>query len=421
MGRSTLPSNPTTADTTSAANPAAATFGSANGYYPITSANAVRRLCPVATRPGEMECFALERVDLRSGFNPATTPAGYGPADIQSAYNIPSGGTPVSSKTIVAIVDAFGYKQASSDLAKYRTKFGLPACTTGNNCLKIVGQTGGPPPKKGNAGWYGEQALDLDMVSASCPSCHILLVEAKAATGQALYTAVATANKMGAAAISNSYGGNEAEASDPIFAAAGSTYVASSGDQGGGLKDGGGPQQPCTLPTVVCVGGTHLVKSGGARGWAETTWNDLSSSACGGPCGATGSGCSTMVAKPSWQTDTGCTMRSASDISAVASVFTPVAIYCTPCGGWQAYGGTSASSPIIAGMIGITGNGGTANVASTIWGKGGSSALNDITSGTNILKRVTGPCASSVSYICKAGPGYDGPTGWGSPEGTGAL
>jgi len=124
---------------------------------------------------------------------------------LQSAYEIPAGGTGT-----VAIVDAQDDPNAESDLAVYRAKFGLPACTTANGCFKKVNQNGAASPlPTGDTGWGGEISLDLDMVSAACPSCKIILVEASSASNDDLGTAVNTAAAMGASAISNSYGGGE--------------------------------------------------------------------------------------------------------------------------------------------------------------------------------------------------------------------
>ena len=84
-------------------------------------------------------------------------------------------------------------------------------------------------------------------------------------------------------------------------------------------------------------------------------WNDVITR--NNDNGGTGSGCSKLVAKPVWQTDKGCTMRSETDISAVADPDTPVAVYDSfPSGGWGAYGGTSVSSPLIAGVFALAGN-----------------------------------------------------------------
>ena len=392
-----------------------------DGEIPLQSPNAVRTVCPPAMQPGRMRCFALERTDLRAtAFDQNAAHAGYGPQDLQNAYSIPFG-----NGTKVAIVDAYGYPNASSDLAVYRSYYKLIACTTGNGCLEVRNQTGGtkfPPP---NSNWDSEQALDLDMVSAMCPRCHIILVQANSDYTSDLYTAVKEAATLGAVVISNSYGASEyskngcggpGEPSDPAFSVAGHVYVASAGDQGGGLSDCGGPQQPCSLSTVVCVGGTKLVHANDKRGWKESVWNELADNFCSGTCGATGSGCSIVVKKPSWQNDPSCKMRSEADVAASASVLAPVAVYW---GGWTAFGGTSASAPIVAGIFGRAGNASKINGPQQIWTH--RSDLHDQTVGNNIYLPVSGPCVSSIHYICNAVKGYDGPTGWGTPNGLAAF
>ncbi len=397
----------------------AAFSAAGSGEIPLLSPNAVRTVCPAPARPGEMRCFALERSDLRAAMDDANaTHQGYGAQDLQHAYKIPFG-----NGTKVAIVDAYGYPHASSDLAIYRSYYKLISCTTGNGCLVIRNQTGGTQPPPANGGWDQEQALDLDMVSAACPRCHIVLVQANSDYTSDLYTAVREAAKLGAVVISTSFGGSEytkcggpGEGSDSAFSQPGHVYVASSGDQGGGLADCGGPQQPCSLPSVVCAGGTKLVHATNDRGWKETIWNELADDFCSGPCGATGSGCSIVVKKPSWQHDVGCKMRSEADVSAEASVLAPVAVYV---GGWTAFGGTSVSAPLIAGIFGRARNAAQINGPEHVWTNHGS--LYDQTVGSNVYQRVSGYCASSVKYICNAAKGFDGPSGWGTPNGLGAF
>ena len=351
-----------------------------------------------AAPAGSARCYALVRTDVGGGILPgtgqrtplSTTPSGYGPADLQSAYQLPSS-TAGAGQTI-AIVDAYDLPTAENDLGVYRSQYGLPACTTANGCFKKVGQTGGAVPKS-NASWGQEIALDLDMVSATCPNCHILLVEANSATNANLGTAVNEAVTLGANVVSNSYGGSETGAANSAYDHPGHVITASAGDSGTG------PQQPCSYATVVCIGGTNLQRNSSARGWGETAWS------------SSGSGCSAKVSKPSWQTDTGCKMRSEADTSAVADPNTGVAVYDSTAyrgqKGWMVFGGTSVSSPLTAGVYGLAGNASTQNYASNIWAGAGAN-LNDVTSGSN------GTC--SISYICNAGPGYDGPTGWGTPN-----
>jgi len=398
--------------------PGAASAASGNGEIPFLRPDAVNRVCPPVQGPGQMRCFALERSDLRvNDLNPNTTHAGYGPKDLIAAYALP-----VGHPTLIAIVDAYGYPNASADLAAYRSYYKESACTTNSGCLKIRNQTGGTDLPPSNVSWDGEQALDLDMASAMCAGCHLLLIEANNNSTSNLYAAVGEAVKLGAIVISNSYGVSEykscsggGQASNPTFATAGHVFVAAAGDEGGGLGDCGGPQQPCSLSTVVCVGGTHLAKADNERGWSETVWNELADDECNGSCGGTGSGCSIIVKKPSWETDGQCKYRSEADVSAEASVLTPVAVYFSGYGGWTAFGGTSASTPIIAGIFARAGNGKSINAPEHIWQN--KTHLYDITSGNNLYAPVTGSCASNIAYICTAAAGYDGPTGLGSPNG----
>ena len=169
----------------------------------------VEAVCPAAT-PGTAECLALRRTE--AGTDASASPqalwGAYTPTDLQSAYALPSG-TAGSGRT-VAIVDAYDLPTAEADLGAYRTQFGLPACTTANGCFRKVNQNGGTSPyPAADSGWGGEIGLDIDMVSAVCPACKILLVEANDNNLYNLGLAVDRAVSMGAVAVSNSYGGPE--------------------------------------------------------------------------------------------------------------------------------------------------------------------------------------------------------------------
>jgi subtilase family serine protease len=355
-----------------------------------------RHVCGPAS-PGSAQCHA--RVISDAGGAPLVTagPAGYGPADVQSAYALaPSTATPT-----VAIVDAYGDPNAEADLATYRSRFGLPACTKANGCFRQVDQRGGSALPRANASWAQEISLDIDMVSAACPSCHILLVETDSNAFTNLAAGVDSAARLGANAISNSYGGPEfsGETSyESHYSHPGSPSTVSSGDNGYGAEF------PAASRYVTAVGGTHLTRGGsGTRGWTETAWSGA------------GSGCSAYVSKPSWQTDGGCARRTVADVSAVADPNTGVAVYDSlkyqGRSGWMVFGGTSASSPIVASVYALAGNTAGMNDASYAYGHSGS--LFDVTSGSN------GSCGGS--YLCTAIAGYDGPTGLGTPNGSGAF
>jgi N-acetylneuraminic acid mutarotase len=367
---------------------------------------AVKQLCSTPKSPKEARCFALARTDVASGtgIKPNATPSGYGPADLQSAYALPSA-TGGAGQT-VAIVDAFDNPNAEADLAVYRAQFGLPACTTANGCFRKLNQNGEASPLPApNAGWAGEISLDVQMVSAVCPSCDILLVEANTNFDTDLYAAINKAVELGAKYVSNSWGGPEdatqTVADESTFNHPGVVITASSGDEGYVN------QFPASSKYVTSIGGTALTRVTGGRGWAETVWSN--------GFGATGSGCSSFEDKPSFQTDPGCAKRAYADVSAVADPATGVSVYNTyQAPGWQVYGGTSASSPIIAGVYALAGPVPSGTYPNSFpYQAGVSAGLNDVTSGSN------GSCGGS--YLCTAGPGYDGPTGLGTPNGIRAF
>jgi subtilase family serine protease len=350
-----------------------------------------RHVCAPAT-PGHATCFAI-RVSGSQHLSPSAGPAGYHPADLADAYLLDS--TQGTGQTI-AIVDAFDDPNAESDLAVYRSTFGLPACTTANGCFRKVNQNGLASPLPGSdVGWAGEISLDVDMASAICPLCHILLVEATSASFSNLDTAENTAAALNATEISNSFGGAEGGGGvDNAYKHPGIPTTVSTGDNGFAA----GPQSPANQSTVTAVGGTSLKLKNG--NWSETVWKGA------------GSGCSTTIKKPKWQHDPLCSKRMIGDVSAVADPNTGVTIYDTfGDSGFLVYGGTSASAPIIAGVYALAGNGSTIKNASHIYAN--TAHLFDITKGSN------GSCGGT--YFCKAAPGYDGPTGNGVPNGSAAF
>jgi hypothetical protein len=369
-----------------------------------------KRACPVATRPGRMACGVLilmgvkQQAQAALGPDAAPTGVGFGPASLQSAYKLPS--STAGSGQTVAVVDAMDDPNAASDLATYRSDWGLPACGTG--CFSKVNQNGAASPlpaASGTSGWATEESLDIDMVSAICPLCHIILVEANSATTANLGAGVNSAVSLGADFVSNSYGGSESS-SDPTFDTefykhAGVAVTASAGD------DGFGVEYPAASQYVTAVGGTSLSTSTNARGWTESVWG----SSAGGE--GTGSGCSVDDAKPAWQTDTGCAKRTNNDVSADADPNTGVAVYDTyDQDGWLEVGGTSASSPMIASVFALAGTPAAGTFPSSYLYQH-TASLFDVTSGSN------GSC--TTAYLCTGEVGYDGPTGLGTPDGVTAF
>ncbi len=358
------------------------------------------RVCATHVKPGHASCFAMAVTAANGKLASSAKPmqSAFTPTDIQSAYGLT--GLKSNGRT-VAIVDAYGYPGLASDLAKFRSTFGLPACTTSGGssaCLRIVGQAGGTPPagNDGGNGWDVEQALDVDAVSAACPDCRILVVEGNAATfadlEQAENTAAATS---GVVAISNSYGGGNS-GNNAAYNHKGIAITASTGDNG---FNGG--QYPASDTHVVAVGGTSVTRS---AGYPETAWSGA------------GSGCGTNP-QPRWQQSVGttCHTHAQADVSAAADPnLGGLDIYCASlsfdgCSGFLQVGGTSESSPIIAAVYALSGN--TARYPAKYPYKDRAD-LNDVTSGSN------GGCGVP---LCQARRGWDGPTGLGTPNGVAAF
>ncbi|MFF1833538.1 carboxypeptidase regulatory-like domain-containing protein [Streptomyces sp. NPDC058231] len=364
--------------------------------------------------PGEVSCFALRRTDVtaKEGVQPSdTTPSGWGATALQNAYNLPADG---GAGQTVAIVDAYDDPTAESDLAVYRAQYGLSACTTDNGCFKKIDQRGGADYPVTDSGWAGEISLDLDMVSAAAPYAKIILVEADSASFEDMGASVDQAVAQGAKFISNSYGTGytstagsgedpaETTEFDAHYNHPGVAVVASSGD------DAYGVSYPAASQFVTSVGGTALAQDSSTRGWSESVWHN----SYGGP----GSGCSLYEAKPAWQenADTDCDKRAVSDVSAVADPLTGVSVYQTYGGdGWSVYGGTSASSPIIAGAYAAAGTPTAGTYPAAYPYAAGGSGLNDVVDGDN------GSC--TPAKMCTAGTGWDGPTGLGTPNGVQAF
>jgi subtilase family serine protease len=377
------------------------------------TAPAFKAVCGV----GPVRCMSLVRTDIAAVPLAEAAHGGYAPKDLLSAYDLSSAITRGGNQT-VGIVDAYDYPTAEADLAVYRKYYGLPACTTANGCFRKVNQDGeqGNYPRY-DPDWELETSLDIEMVSAICPKCHILLVEANSADEEnfvsapaALWSdlgqAVDTAVNLGATAVSNSYGTVGPESNwtyfDHYYNHPGVAITASSGDFGYGVI------WPAASPYVTSIGGTSLVKATGTtRGWSETGWGGGATDPADGP----GSGCSLWEPKPTWQNDAGCAMRSVADVAAVADPNTGVAIYNSDLvwGGWNVVGGTSVASPIIASVYALAGNGGSVVYGSYPYGH--TKYLYDISGGQNF------PDTTTCTYLCQGGKGYDGLTGLGTPNG----
>ncbi len=332
----------------------------------------------------------------------------YDPAYLDSAYDVAAAAAAADGGEgqTVAVVDAYNDPNVASDLASYRSYFGLPGCPAGvvspsaRGCVfEKVSQSGSQSTfPSSNPSWSTEISLDVEMVSAICAKCQILLVEANDNSDANLGPAINEAVSLGANAVSNSWGGPEdsfegAESAD-YYDHPGVAIVASSGDGGYGVEF------PAASRYVTAVGGTSLTQltNTGTREGSETAWRGA------------GAGCSAYEPKPSWQHDAGCSNRSVADVSADANPETGVWVYDTyDTRGWGIYGGTSAASPIIASYFALAGNSPLSSATLAEYPYDSPGSLYDVTSGSD------GNC--TPSYLCTAGVGYDGPTGLGSPGG----
>lgn len=347
----------------------------------------VRYACRRALSAGKRECDAIVQGAVREpadrGCN-RTAP--YCASDLQAAYGVTQAARSGGKGSMVGIVSAYGYPGAAGDLATYRRSMGLPNCSTASGCLRFVNQSGRPSPlPKPNADarddWRAQDALDLDLVAAICPNCRIALVQASSNKSADLAAAVKAAIALGAVAVANSYSGKEERAGDPAYRHPGRAIVASAGS-------GSGARAPCSYADVVCVGGTSLSAASSGGGWSERGW------------GESASGCSGLVAKPRWQHTGRCKTRSEVDLSAVADPATGVAVYESAGGGWQQMGGTGAAAAIVAALFALGPSAARVNAPQWIWRHGATTAYHHVGLGKS---------------------GYDGPTGWGTPNGTGGF
>jgi subtilase family serine protease len=368
--------------------------------------NQARPECPQVT--GRPTCLALRVTATQAGCSPSNG-CGFTPQQIEAAYGITKSISKAGTK--VALVEAGDYATATADLATYRKQFNLG---TGKIIrYNELGQKKNYPPSCTDASWCAETALDMDMVSATCPKCTILLMEANLGSSISDFEAAEQeAVKLGAKVISNSwlcYG--DSECGDPNFASffdsTNVAYLASSGDES--YNNIGGP---AALDTVIAAGGTQLETSG--KTFTETAW-----SGAGAGC-ASAAVVGEAVAKPSWQSDPGCSNRTVSDISAESGCSPGVAEYSSYEGGWFGECGTSVASPLLAGIVALAGNGSKLAGGKYVWSLSTakkSKLLHTISSGTD------GSCGGS--YLCTAGTNqfgtYSGPTGWGTPTGLKAL
>lgn len=323
-------------------------------------------------------------IHLRQPQSPnSTTPSGYTPQQIWAAYGLPgTGGTGT-----IAIIDAYDYPTAQSDLNTFSTQYGLPAANFEKHLMANKIRT--------NSGWALEAALDTQWAHAIAPNAKILLVEAKSNSGTDLLNAVNYArSRPDVVAISMSWGGGEFSSEalyDSYFVSSfGATFFASSGDAGNGVE------WPAVSPNVVGVGGTTLNMNGITFG-SEIAWS------------GSGGGRSLYESEPSYQVSYSVPgangKRAVPDVSYDADPNTGFPVYDSTgyqgIYGWITVGGTSAGSPQWAAIRALDSNG---FAGSGLYGSPLTS-FRDIISGSN------GGCG----FYCNAVAGYDYVTGLGSP------
>lgn len=382
----------------------------------------------------KLRCNAVIITRSKSSARPLATapPVGYGATELEKAYGVKS----AASRTgTIVVIGAGAYPTLENDLAIYRSTYNLPACTAASGCFKQMNYLGGAPykPATDPDDQYGEEeiavetALDVDMASAACPKCKIVSMQVplhdgfygtvKQTHAAILHfaTGVQTAKKLGASAVSISYGYPTDTYSDKgtvakLMTQPGLPIVSSSGD--GGFLDTYG-QWPQSLPTVTSAGGTSLYPQSGGRGYTEVAWNGA------------GSGCTLDLPPAAGQPSSISKLcgkhRTASDVSAVADPYTGVAVYDSYAPGsgmpygFIVVGGTSVSSPFIAGLYARAPKNATVLGPNTLYAAR-ASAFNDVTVGTNAG---LGYCETVGigNAVCDSGPGWDGPTGLGTPKG----
>lgn len=371
------------------------------------SKHEAKRVCKELA--GGVQCHVLVVTKgIRPDCSPSSGNCGWRPVDLETRYNL-TGSLGKGSGTIVALIELGDLANAQSDLATYRTTFGLG--TASFQKYNEEGQQSNYPESCEDFGWCVETDLDIQMVSASCPLCTIYLIEGGNCGGVVcgLEKAEATAVKLGAKILSNSwgcssfnYGENCGDSNFPsYFSTPHVAYIASSGDSGYPEIE-----WPAALANVFAIGGTQLEQSG--SNYTETVWDGA------------GAGCATTTPKPKWQHDPDCAGKTISDVSAEAGCSPGVAEYIGLYGGWIGVCGTSVAAPLTAGIVGLRGNEAKfTNGGERFWNLSGRQRKHDlhqITSGSD------GSCSN---YLCQAGLSkqnggykkYSGPAGWGSPNG----
>ena len=409
----------------------------------------VAGLSTAGLTPERLALAQRERVASASATRPAASAisaAVYTPAQIRAAYGLPvlpattslsaADAAGLGAGQTIYIVDAYHHPNATADLAKFSSKFGLPACTSvalastatlplskaASTCTFSVAYTDSTASLLAaapayNADWIAEIGLDVQWAHAIAPLARLVLIEVADANSNSLLGGIALANKMGAGVVSMSFGapeGSWVKASDASFTTPGMTYVAAAGD------DGSQVLWPAVAPSVLAVGGTSLQWSGSGTRY-EAAW------------ASSGGGVSTVESLPAWQSGvkvagaSAATMRTVSDVAFNANPTTGQYVALTAQGAtttsWNSYGGTSIGTPQWAGLVAVA-NARRVAASKAVLGDFhnalyktiAGSATNYAAAFDDVVDGSDGTCAT-----CAAGTGYDTITGWGTPNATALL
>jgi subtilase family serine protease len=313
-------------------------------------------------------------------------------------------GNPAGGAKVIAIVDAYHYPYAATDLQNFSAKFGLAAPH-----LTVVYAAGRQPPTS-PMGWEMEEALDLQWAHAMAPNAQLYLIEAASNSLNDLLAAINVANTYvkaaGGGVVSMSWSAGEfsteASLDASYFRNPNTIYFASSGDSAG-------TGWPCVSSNVVCVGGTTLRRDLSGNLLQEVAWNEG------------GGGLSQYYVSPAYQNEIASTVgshRGVPDVSAAADPTTGAWVYYTRsdtrAAGWYVVGGTSWSSPTVAGIVNAALNGNypansfaeLTKIYANLSSRGAITNFRDITDGW-----------CSYSYSLYAGPSWDLCTGLGANAG----
>ncbi len=332
-----------------------------------------------------------------------------------------------------------------ADIATYRSDFSLPV----NPPIKVlVAGANNPGFVQGDT---GESDLDLELSGAVAPNAQIMFVY----SGNVVNSVMYAIDQAIAPVISYSYAGCEATQAPSLIAALqplaqqanaqGITWLAASGDLGAAAcdvghsvsQDGIAVMMPASIPEVTGVGGTTLAEGFGSTYWSQTNgpyygnsvlsyvpevgWNDSNSS----HIASSGGGMSTIYARPAWQNAPGApggTARLVPDVAMAASA-NHDGYFTFESGGIGISGGTSAATPVFAGIVLLMneylGANGLGNINPNLYklASSTSSVFHDATTGSNFVACAAGTkgcVGGTLGY--SAGAGYDMVTGLGSVD-----